>query len=363
MKIKYLSEEEALVVLLNHAKESTKKIRKVLDYFGSAKTLLEESKNLQLAGLEKWQDQSLWQEDLEAIEKESIKIISFQSPLFPRSLLQIDDPPLLIYCKGNIEARDQKGVSIVGTRAASFYGLEMAEKISGELSIQGFSIISGLARGIDTKAHLAAIEFGRTLAFIGSGLSHIYPKENEWLVEKICENGACISEVPMHTKPKRYLFPKRNRLVSAMGQASLLIEAPLKSGAMITMELAKKQGKNTFAIPGRIDVPSFAGNHDLIKNKNAELIESSVDIVKALGRSQEDNSAYKEKKDQHFFLPLNEEEEHLLNLMPVEEIQIEEIAARCEFAIFRLNALLSSLVIKNYIKEHPGKIFKKSRSV
>lgn len=360
LMINSLKEEEALLVLHNQAKLSSQKLRHLIEELGSAKAVLEACEELKIAGLKNWEQESLWKKDLEAVQKDAIKIISFQNKLYPKTFQDIKDAPLVLYCKGNLEAIDTQGISIIGTRTASVYGLEMAEKISRELSLKNFTIISGLARGIDTKAHLAAINEGRSLAFIGSGLSNIYPKENEYLAEKISQNGACISEMPMYTSPQRYLFPKRNRLVSAMGQASVLIEAPIKSGAMITMRLALEQDKKTFTIPGRIDTPSFAGNHSLIKKRTANLVENSSDILQSLdyhpsqGRDQK-----REKEHQDFLLPLNQEEEHLLGLMPGEEVHVESIAANCSIELFRLNALLTSLVMKRYVKEYPGKIFKK----
>ena len=234
--------------------------------------------------------------------------------------------------------------------------MEMARKISGEISRSGFTIISGLARGIDTAAHEAALEKGRTIAVLGSGFHHLYPKENERLAEQIIENGALISEFPMSTPPDRQHFPQRNRIVSGMTLGTILIEAPLQSGAMITCSQAYNLGRPVFALPGRADYEYFQGNHHLIKTRQAGLIENSKDVIIHFSDLF---PLFPVKSSTQRIVSLEKEEEDLLRCLPQQELSIEDILTITKLPIAKLNVLLMSLVLKKVIKEFPGKIYKK----
>lgn len=295
--------------------------------------------------------------DLELAEKKGIKVIPYTSSLYPRLLLELPDKPLLLYVKGDLSCAAQS-LAVVGTRFCSIYGKEMSEKISKDLSRQGLTVVSGLAHGIDTAAHLGALNQGKTIAVIGSGLGRLYPRENSLLAEKIADQGALVSEYPINTPPDKGNFPQRNRIVSGISLGTLLIEAPIKSGAMITMEFAKRQRKKRFAIPGRIDIPSFSGNHDLIKKGEAQLIENASDILKCYENlfPQEFNI----KDNTGSLPPLEQEEKHFLELMPHEEIGFDHLAAKTKLPIIKMNVLIMSLILKGYLKEFPGKLYKKS---
>jgi DNA processing protein len=233
----------------------------------------------------------------------------------------------------------------------------MAKKLSHELTQAGFTIISGLARGVDTAAHLGALEAqGRTLAIIGSGLAHIYPQENISLTDQIALQGAVISEFAMTTPPHRSHFPKRNRLVSGMALGTLLIEAPSQSGAILTVENAIQQNRHVWALPGRADQENFRGNHALIKKQKAILVENIEDIVQCLDAFCLTTPI---KPQQLELGQLKQEEINLLEKLPSEEISIEEIVKRTQLPIYQLNSLLMSLTLKKIIKEFPGKIYKK----
>lgn len=250
----------------------------------------------------------------ELMERRGVTAIEHTDSRYPKSLKALRDFPPLIYVKGELLPSDGEGLAIVGTRQCSIYGQEMAEEMASEIAGQGITVVSGLARGVDTAAHRGALKRGRTVAVLGSGLAHVYPKENVSLVEEIAERGAVISELPMLTPPDKRHFPRRNRLVSALSRGVLLIEAPVKSGAMITMEIARKQGKFCFAIPGRIDVESFRGNHFLIKKQQALLVEKVEEMLSILLPGTKNSSC----KEKNIFVELSDEEVSLLACFPRE---------------------------------------------
>lgn len=358
-----LTELEALTILSGAPLLGSIKIKKLIDYFGSALIAMNHSKqwneipllkNYPLSKWNSWYEKGLWLENLELADRMQVKILSYKDPSYPKMLLEIPDHPILLYLKGTFSNNDQNSLAIVGTRNASIYGKEMAESLASNLSKMGFTIVSGLARGIDTKAHEGALKSGRTIAVIGSGLSNIYPRENYMLAQKICESGALISEFPMNTPPDRQNFPQRNRIVSGLSLGSILIEAPAKSGAMNTMERAFSQGKKLFAIPGRVDQESFQGNLLLIKKNQAHLIQNAQDVAYHLNKSYN----YDESPEKIKIL-LDKNEENFLSLLPKEELSIDKIECLSNLSIKEINILLVSLMLKKAIKEYPGKIYKR----
>lgn len=356
----------ALVTLLHMPKLGAVRIRQLVDYFGGAiealKAKPEEIKTVprfgaQLAASwqpEKYKPQAI--KDLEFANQLNVNVITFRDALYPQSLLNIPDFPPILYVKGTLLPQDESSLAVVGTRFCSIYGKEMAFKLSQGLASNGFTIISGLARGIDTEAHEGALTGGRTIAVIGSGLSKIYPKENERLAARIAENGAIISEFPMATPPNKENFPKRNRIVSGMGLGTLLIEAPEKSGAMITATIALSQEKPLFALPGRADSSTFEGNLALIQSGKAKLVRGAEDILNyfEIGRSKPISTINKIS-----LIDLDADEKKFLKYFPSEEISIDELSQKTNLPIHQINVLLISLLLKAVIKEYPGKLYKK----
>jgi DNA processing protein len=211
-----------------------------------------------------------------------ISLISKQDARYPELLRTIDDSPLFLFVRGEFQASDNLAVAIVGTRNASQYGYQQAEHLASELSQYGFTIISGLALGIDGAAHRGVLSVeGRTIAVLGGGLLHIFPQEHRNLAENIITHGMIVSEYMPDQFPQRGMFPQRNRIISGLSLGVLIIEAPPQSGALITATLAAKQGRKVFAIPGRIDQESSRGCHQLIRN-GAILVESVDDLLKHL---------------------------------------------------------------------------------
>lgn len=358
-----MTELEAFAILASIPHLGAVKIRFLLEHFGSAiESIKATSSNIsQLTGFERvlphwqsWQKNPLWQRDIELAHEYGVQLIPFTDPQFPKRLLEIGNHPALLYVQGTLKPQDQRSIAIVGTRNSSIYGNEMAETIAQQLTAQGITVVSGLARGIDTAAHRGALKNGRTQAVIGSGLARLYPSENKLLAKEISEQGAVISEFAMSTPPDRQNFPQRNRIVSGMTMGTLLIEAPIKSGAMITMRQAITQKRKLFALPGRVDSDSFCGNHLLIKNGEAHLIENANDILSHFEMFFSPPSFSKIIKPH-----LDSEELALLQQMPNEEIAIDTLVSMTSIPIRHMNRILMSLVLKKSIREFPGKIYKK----
>lgn len=371
MLLKELDEAEALMILSSISGIGSAKLRALVQHFGSGlQALLASAAEIaSLPGFgsrigmhwDQWVEATLWKQNILAVAQQSATVIPYNSPHYPKRLLEISDAPVILYVQGKMIPVDQRCIAIVGTRQASIYGLEMAQKFANELAGAGFTIVSGLARGIDTAAHLGALERGRTLAVIGSGLSDIYPAENRALAQRIASQGAVISEFPMLTPPDRQNFPQRNRIVSGMTIGVLLIEAPVKSGAMITMEKAECYGRPLFALPGRIDSDNFRGNHALIKQGRAQLVESAADVINhydQLFGAMSPPAAVLSISGAPV-IPLGGEEEALWAALPSQELSVEQILLLAKVPISALNVLLMKLVLKGRLKEFPGKVYKK----
>jgi DNA processing protein len=363
----YMDELEALLILSSLPHIGSIKIRLLMQFYGSAKAALaaplEEIETFPGFGpkiMQAWKgglEKGEWKQNLALAERSQTQLIPFHHPLYPKRLLEIVDYPLVLYVQGSWLKEDQRCLAIVGTRQATVYGQENARQLSDELARAGFTIVSGLARGIDTAAHQGALKGGRTIAVLGSGLDRLYPNENRGLADAIRQQGALMSEFPMATPPDRQNFPQRNRIVSGMTMGTIVIEAPHDSGAILTAEKALSQKRPLFALPGRVDQESFKGNHALIKERKAELIENVQDVLKHF----EDGALpLVFKTFQSSSVPLEKEEEELLRQMPVQEVSIEELVARVQWPVARLNGLLMSLVLKKMVKEYPGKIYKKN---
>ncbi|MBM3255792.1 MAG: DNA-protecting protein DprA [Candidatus Omnitrophica bacterium] len=307
---------------------------------------------------------SLKKEDIDREFREAHKlglcIISSEDADYPVSLKNIPDPPIILYVKGELKKEDNLGVAIVGSRRASFYGLASAEKFSSELSERGFTIISGMARGIDTCAHRAAIKAnGRTIAVMGSGFNNIYPPENKKLAQEISENGAVISEFPIDAPPLKEHFPQRNRTISGLALGVLVVEAAKNSGALITADFALEQGREVFAMPGKIDCSSSFGTNELIK-QGAKLSSCTEDIIQEFNFSAE--ISHKERaipaKQE---LDLSDKESVLFGLLSSQPLDLDEIIEKINMGIPDISVILLKLQIKKLIKELPGKQFVLSR--
>lgn len=359
-----MNELEALVALSAIPFLGPIRIRQLIHHFGSSvaayqgdRQELEHIPGFGEKILQAWEIRhrdSQWKKEFDLALLYGVTLLPFTSPSYPKHLLQIPDAPILLYLKGNSELLHTKGIAIVGTRNCTIYGKEMAETFGKELASFGFTVISGLARGIDTAAHQGALITGQTLAVIGSGFAHIYPKENLLLAKTIEYKGLLISEFSIQTTPQKQNFPRRNRIVSALATSGiLLIEAPLKSGAMITVDIAVSQGRKIFAIPGRADHENFQGNHLLIKKGIATLVDRPSDITELSDTPMTKSQLTSPK------IPLNEEESLFISQLPDQEFHFDQIAMKLQNPTSKIHTLLMNLILKKYIKEFPGNFFKK----
>lgn len=224
--------------------------------------------------------------ELDRAAEMGVTVIAYDDPAYPPSLREaLFDPPSVLYVRGELRHDDVNAFAIVGTRHASNYATEQARNFGIQLSLAGFTVVSGLARGVDSFAHQGALEAkGRTIAVIGCGLAHMYPPENRDLAAEIAQSGAVISEFPLETTPAKENFPRRNRIIAGMSVGVLVVEAPERSGALITAHQAAEMGRDVFAIPGRIDHPGAAGCHKLLK-EGAILVRDIDDILDEVHRA------------------------------------------------------------------------------
>lgn len=291
-------------------------------------------------------------------KKLGIEIISQVSPLYPSLLKEIHDPPLVLYCYGDLEAFKPTGLAVIGTRTPSAYGREMAERFAYRVAMAGYVIVSGMAAGIDTAAHLGALKAnGRTIGVLGGAINCFYPKENKELAKQIARTGGLIiSEYPLGRQPDRHTFPMRNRIVSGITQGTLVVEAAFKSGSLITADQALEQGRAVMAIPGRIDTPLSQGTNNLIKN-GAKIILDPKDVIDELGALHFGNEPAPSREPSPKptpRIPLSSEEQALLNAMEDGDNLIDDVIRRSTLDAGKANGLLITLQLKNLVKILPG---------
>lgn len=297
---------------------------------------------------------------MKSAEKFAVKIITAASDDYPKPLRRIFDPPLVLYVKGEYKEEDALAMAIVGSRRASYYGKNQAERLAGSLAKMGFTIVSGMAWGIDSAAHRGALAAGgRTIAVLGSGLANPYPKGNEKLLAEIVENGAAITEFPLNFPPRPENFPRRNRLISGLCLGVVVVEAAERSGSLITARWAMEQGREVFAVPGPIDSTTSRGTHRLIKD-GAKLVERVEDVIEELGPLAEVLTPVpKEKKPGPSGLK-PEEEKILEVLSPSEPKSIEDIIAETGLTAQAASSVLMVLELRKLVKQLAGKRFVKA---
>jgi DNA processing protein len=320
------------------------------------------SKNIAttIAGFNNWKKVK---EELELIDKNEIIIITYQDELYPIKLNHIYDRPPFLYVRGNLN-KDDTNIAIVGSRLASTYGKYTTERISRELALKGLTIVSGMARGIDSTAHRGALAaHGRTVAVLGSGLDVIYPPENKKLFAEIVENGAVISEFPLGTPPRSANFPTRNRIISGMSYGVVIVEAGEKSGSLITARLALEQGREVFAVPGSIDAAGSRGTNKLIK-QGAKLIENTDDILEEILPQVEKtlvlkphsiaNSEAIAAKSSEIFSAVDQK---IIDFISGGRVHIDDLISSTGLSSADILSALTMLELKGFVQQHPGKLF------
>lgn len=289
---------------------------------------------------------------LEKLNKEKLSALTIEDPAYPKLLKQIYDPPFILYYRGRLEAFDGFLLAVVGARKYSDYGRQVAEKLVRELVLSNLTIVSGLALGIDALAHTAAIEAGgKTIAVLGSGLDqqNIYPSQNRYLADKIQAHGGLIlSEYPIGTMPLKHHFPQRNRIVSGLSSATLVIEASEKSGALITAFHALEQNREVFAVPGSIYSGVSEGANRLIA-MGAKLVTGAKDIIETMNLTEA--AAYIENKK---IIPETAEEELILGRLSYEPLHIDELKQLTRLDTAVINSTLTIMEMKGLVKNLGG---------
>jgi len=359
-----MSPLEALVALNSLPKIGPVRVRRLLEAFGGAAQVLATPKDrlLRVDGvgeetatiLGSWQDHADPAAEIREAGQRGIAIVTQNDDDYPAPLRDTYDPPLLLYVWGALEPRDRHAIGVVGTRRATHYGSQAAKKLSYQLAQAGFTIISGLARGIDTAAHEAAVAAkGRTIAVVGSGLAKLYPPDNLALAEKIADgHGAVVSEFPLQTAPDKQTFPMRNRIVAAWSRALLVVECPAWSGSLITANLASEYGKPVFAVPGPIDKPTSAGCNQLIRD-GATLVAEAGHILDDLGELPFARKASAAEPAAE--IPgLPEEEAAVFAVLDQDESTVDRIIGKCGLPAHVVTATLMKLEMRRLVRALPG---------
>lgn len=346
--------------------------KQLLEHFGSPRNVWEatELELIKLSSINKnivdlIKDQKIRDEadrHLENILRHDIHVVTIDDEQYPYYLKNIYDPPIALFVKGNISGHD-RSVAIVGSRRASSYGLNMAETISCQLAQCGVTVISGMARGIDTYAHNGAIKGkGSTIAVLGCGLDIAYPVENKELMKKIIECGAVVSEYLPGMQPLPQNFPARNRIISGLSLGVVVVEANEKSGSLITANFALEQGREVFALPGNISSSLSRGSNKLIK-EGAKIVTDIQDILEELNvcritNNMSNDFQVRDIAMQKVFKGLEDDERKVAECIMQEPLHIDILAQKTGFSMQVLNSLLVMMELKGVVKQEPGKIFR-----
>ena len=286
-----------------------------------------------------------------------IAILTDTSTAYPRLLREIHDPPSVLFVRGSLLPEDALAIAIVGTRHASRYGLAQAEQLAGSLAAAGLTVVSGLARGIDAAAHRGALAAGgRTLAVLASGVLNVYPPEHGDLADKVCNQGAVISETPPRFQPLSGMFPQRNRLISGLSLGVIVVEAAERSGALITARHAMEQGRDVLAVPGRVDSRLSRGCHRLIRD-GARLVESADDVLEELGPLVEAAPRHDGTTVRHpAELKLNDLEQRVLQAIEAEPTLIDSIVGTSGLPVHRVLSTISVLEMRRLVRRVSGNL-------
>jgi DNA processing protein len=336
-------------------------IRRLIKVFGSPEAVFKASVR-ELKSVEKVGDKmakgiksfSGWEAlegNLRRLAAEGVGVVSYDSDEYPEMLGHIQDSPVILYIKGDIKKDDKYAIAIVGTRKPTPYGRSVTESMASELADMGFTVVSGLARGIDSSAHVGALNAGgRSIGVLGSGIDVPYPPENKGLMEKVSGSGCVMTEFPPGTSPNRENFPRRNRIISGLSLGVLVVEAQADSGSLITAGCALEQGKEVFSIPGNINSVNSNGTNDLIK-KGAKLVLGVKDIIEELSPILKGFIKSEKKAN----IELSHEEKTVCCVLSGEPRHIDEISRDCGISSSRTLGILLSLELKGVASASEGK--------
>lgn len=347
--------------------------RKLVSHFGGPEEVLaaDEQEILRIRGIGEKTASSLRRrpspeivaEEVEKARKSGISLVPWDSAAYPQLLKEIHNPPTMLYVKGRTAALGRSGVALVGSRAASSYGRRVAESLARSLAGHGITVISGMAHGIDAAAHHGALAGGgETIAVLGCGVDVVYPPQNKMLYEEIAGAGAVVSEYPLGTQPENFRFPARNRIISGLALGVVVVEAANRSGSLITAEMALEQGREVFAVPGRIDSVKSAGCHRILQ-EGAKLVHSVADIVSELPLQMNNGKTAGGESAKGPVPGLSREEEHVLSCLEVYSQNIEDIIGATGLPARTVNQALLHLELHGLIEVLPGKQYLKFESI
>lgn len=334
------------------------RLRLLLEAFGDVKTAWQASPlALRNAGLSSKLVETLVRVrndiDLSAVwqrlEKQGIAVITWQDKHYPRRLREIDQPPPVLYTRGELLLEDEWAVAVVGTRRVTPYGRQITEQVATTLAHSGVTVVSGLAHGVDAIAHQAAINAGgRTIAVLGCGVDRIYPPDHRRLAERLLEHGALLSDYAPGTPPEAVNFPPRNRIISGLSMAVVVIEAGERSGALITAQFAAEQGREVFAVPGNINAPQSSGTNRLIQQGAHPLLEVR-DLLDNL-----DLDLVTEQQTARKVIPADTLEAKLLSLLSQQPLHVDEIRNQADMPIEKISAALTLMELKGLVRQVGG---------
>jgi DNA processing protein len=368
-----MDDKEALIALNMIPHVGPVRLRNMQDRIGSPAAILSASKDqlLHVPGIGEaaadaivgWESGVDLRGELRRIQEFGCQVVTWQDEHYPPLLKQIYDPPILLYVKGTLTARDKNSVAIVGSRQTTHYGINVARKLGYQLAYVGVTVVSGGARGIDTAAHQGALNAkGRTIGVLGTGINIVFPSENATLFEKIIENGAIVTQFPFNRPADKQSFPIRNRIVAGMTLGTVVVEANLTSGALITANFANEAGRQVFAVPGSIDSPRSKGCHNLIKN-GAKLCEGAEDILSEFEYLFPASNKPPSAMETGVLpaLELTEPEQLVYGALSHEENSIDDVIQQVGLPVSAVSVALLSLEMKRLVRQLPGRRYVKNQ--
>ena len=369
-----MDSREALIALNLIEGVGPVRVRQLLEHFGDAPSILGASQNrlLQARGIgaDTAEAISAWEKtvdlggELKRITDFGCRVLTQADADYPESLRQIYDPPIVLYSKGGLDPKDKNAIAMIGSRQTTHYGVETARKLAYQLAYVGVTVVSGGARGIDTAAHQGALAAkGRTVCVLGTGINIVFPPENRELFERIAAQGAVLTQFPFNRNGDKQSFAIRNRIVAGMTLGSVVVEADLHSGALITANFAIEYGRQVFAVPGRIDSPRSKGCHDLIK-KGAKLCEGAEDILSEFEYLFPSSNRPPSPGETGVLpaLELSANEQKVYDTLKAEdETGIDEVIRGSGLPSSAVSVALLSLEMKRVVKQLPGKRFVRNR--
>ena len=369
LKEKFTRTEAYLILnMVDHIGPIT--VQRLTQKFGSPQAILEakisDLKSVEGVGVKsakaisEWQESIAWEKELEEVQRLKLRLLTVEDAEYPVHLKEIHDPPLVLYIRGKLEAGEKNSLGIVGMRHPTHYGQEIARTFGYQFGNIGMSVVSGLALGIDTAAHRGCLHAkGHTIAVLGFGFHYLAKADNAKLAQEIVESGgAVISEFPCTRPPDRQTFPMRNRIISGMTLGTLVIEAGINSGALITANFALEQGRQVFAVPGRINLPNSQGCHRLIQT-GAKLVQCVEDVLEEfeylIPKNKKQNDDALEVTPSSLSIKLTDTERTVLEAVSLEETEMDGIMTACDLPPSVVSATLMVLEMKRAIRQLPGK--------